>query len=208
MRTIFRIVVVLQFIAMALCIGVAANVWMDAGAVIDDARQHGVLSRAPPRTPLSPFEHTVAVDQFAQTWGQRAFPCRTLELLWRDMSDADWTPPTTPASQRLATAILANRRGASIRWQVRRILVACQLEQDYDDAQLMRAWLTLASFGPQTHGVEDAAQAIFGKSADALNAEEAARLVALLHTPSLRTQPERWAERAREIQQRVAAEPR
>jgi monofunctional biosynthetic peptidoglycan transglycosylase len=65
-------------------------------------------------------------------------------------------------------------------------------------------WLASASFGQGVVGMENAAQAIFGKPSRELNADEAARLAALLRAPSLRTQPERWTERARAIQERVA----
>jgi monofunctional biosynthetic peptidoglycan transglycosylase len=89
---------------------------------------------------------------------------------------------------------------------VRRLIVSCQLEQRFDDRQLLRLWLGRASFGRDVVGLENAAQAIFGKPSSALNRDESARLAALLRAPSLRTQPERWTERAREIEERVAAQ--
>jgi penicillin-binding protein 1A len=109
-------------------------------------------------------------------------------------------------SQKFATALLADRRATSVRWQVRRFVVACRLEQRFDDRQLLRMWLATASFGQDAVGLESAAQAIFGKPSRDLNAEESARLAALLRAPSLRNQPDRWAERARSIQERVAAQ--
>ncbi|HVZ99944.1 MAG TPA: transglycosylase domain-containing protein [Caulobacterales bacterium] len=204
MRTVFLFLVVLQFIALVACIGAAASFWMDGAAVVAQARHGGVLARPLPRAPLTPLEHTIALDQFAQTWGARAFPCRTAALLWRDVSDPDWAPPAMPASQRLATAIMGARRATSIRWQIRRLIVACQLERDYDDAQMLRAWLPTAEFGDNMTGAEAAAQAVFQKPAASLAPDEAARLAALLHQPSLHNQPERWAEQARAIELRVA----
>jgi len=70
---------------------------------------------------------------------------------------------------------------------------------------LLRLWLDHASFGQEPLGIEAASQAYFGKPSAALNSEESARLAALLRAPSLRNQPERWTERARLIQERVAA---
>lgn len=203
---LFRLVVVLQFIAFAVCVGVIINFWMDGGSAVSRAMQNGVLAQPLPRTPLTPVEHTIAVDQFAQTWGMRAFPCRTGALLWRDVTDPDWRPPAMPVSQRAATAVLADHRGTSIRWQIRRLIVACQLDGAYDDAQLLRAWLSRAYFGQQTYGVEAAAQAVFGKPAAALTAEEAAKLAVLLRAPGLRAQPDRWTQEALTLQQRVAAQ--
>jgi penicillin-binding protein 2A len=100
--------------------------------------------------------------------------------------------------------LIGERRETSLRWQIRRYVVACQLEQRLDDRQMLRMWLAQASFGRDAIGVEAASQLFFDKPSRALNSEESARLAALLRAPSLRGQPERWAERGRDIQQRVA----
>src|SRR5262249_40332967 len=110
-----------------------------------------------------------------------------------------------PVSQMLSTAILAEHHGTSVRWQVRRLVIACQLEQRYGDAQMFRAWLATASFGLTSHGADAAAQTLFSKPANALNAEESAKLAALLRRPGLRTQPDKWAQAAQAVIQRVNA---
>jgi membrane peptidoglycan carboxypeptidase len=131
-------------------------------------------------------------------------PCRTLANLWADMTTDD-APQTLPVSHKFATALLAERRETSIRWQLRRLIVSCQLEQRFDDRQMLRMWLARASFGRDAEGLENASVAVFGKPSSALNRDESARLAALLRAPSLRTQPERWTERARQIEERVHA---
>lgn len=205
MRVVFIFVVLLVLIALAVPATFAVRYWQDGAAVITRAERSGALREAPVSR-LNMAERTIAMHEFRDTWRARATPCRTLAFLWADLTDQE-APTGTPVSHKLATALLPERRGTSVRWQIRRLIVACQLEQRFDDRQMLRVWLDSASFGRDAVGIEAAAQTIFGKPSRSLNAEEAARLTALLRAPSLRTQPERWAERAQAIMQRVAVQP-
>jgi hypothetical protein len=203
MRAVFIFVVLLLLIVMAVPTTFAVQLWMDGRAVIVRAGQAGALRASATRGPLSMAERTIAMNEFPETWRTHAVPCRTLAFLWADLTTDD-APQGTPVSQKFATDLLSDRRATSVRWQLRRFVVACQLEQRFDDAQLLRMWLANASFGQGVAGIENAAQAIFQKPSRELNAEESARLAALVRAPGLRGQPERWAERARVIQERVA----
>jgi len=202
MRVVFIFVVILVLLGMAVPMAFAVRYWLDGRAVIARAEQGGALRGASAER-LTVAEHTIAMNEFRETWRSRAIPCRTLAYLWNDLT-TESGPRTMPVSYKLGTSLLGEQRGTSVRWQVRRLIVSCQLEQRFDDRQLLRMWLTQAYFGRETFGLENASQAIFGKPSSALNGEEAARLAALLRAPSLRGQPERWAERARLIQERVA----
>jgi hypothetical protein len=204
MRVVFIFIVLLALLAMAVPATFAVQIWLDGRSVIARADQLGTLRPAPTGR-LTVAEHTIAMNEFRETWRSRAIPCRTLATLWADITTDD-APQTLPVSHKFATALLAERRETSIRWQLRRLIVACQLEQRFDDRQLLRLWLARASFGRDTVGLESAAQSIFSKPSRALNRDESARLAALLRAPSLRNQPERWAERARLIEERVAAQ--
>jgi hypothetical protein len=205
MRVVFIFVVLLVLLAMAAPAVFAVQLWLDGRSVITRAEQLGAL-RPTPTGRLSVVEYTVAMNEFRETWRRRAIPCRTLSTLWADITTDD-APQSLPVSHKLATTLLAERRETSIRWQMRRLIVACQLEQRFDDRQLLRLWLARASFGREVVGMEAASQAIFSKPSRALNREESARLTALLRAPSLRGQPERWTERARRIEERIAAIP-
>ena len=55
--------------------------------------------------------------------------------------------------------------------------------------------------------VENASHAIFGKPTAELDAEESARLKALLYGPSVRNDPDRWAARSRVIADRISTMP-
>lgn len=205
MRVVFIFVVLLVLLAMAAPAVFAVQLWLDGRSVITRAEQLGALRPAPTGR-LSVAEYTVAMNEFRETWRARAIPCRTLSTLWADITTDD-APQSLPVSHKFATTLLAERRETSIRWQVRRLIVACQLEQRFEDRQLLRLWLARASFGREVVGMEAASQSIFSKPSRALNREESARLTALLRAPSLRGQPERWTERARQIEERVAAIP-
>lgn len=207
MRTAFSLLFVVLFLAVMTPVAVAINFWMDADAVIARATPTGALLPSGETRRLSTAESIIAADQFAETWGGRGYPCRTLALLWTDLTNPDAHPPAMPVSQRAATMILADHRGTSVRWQVRRILIGCQLEQRFNDAQLLRIWLAAANFGQNTVGLDNAARANFAKRATALNVEESAKLAALLHAPGLRYQPDRWAREAQTIRARVIARP-
>jgi membrane carboxypeptidase/penicillin-binding protein PbpC len=208
MRAVFIFVVLIIVIGLAVPVTFAVRFWMDAGSVLTRAEQSGAL-RVPGAGAgrLTMAERTIAMHEFRDTWRARAVPCRTLAVLWADIT-TDSAPQGVSVSQKFATELLSERRATSIRWQIRRFIVACQLEQRFNDRQLLRLWLARASFGQGAEGIENAAQAIFGKPSRALNAEESARLTALLRAPSLRTQPERWTERALAIQQQVAGPAR
>ncbi len=204
MRAVFIFVVLMLLIVLAVPATIAVQFWMDSGSVIARAQASGALRAPAAGGRLTTAERTIAMSEFPETWRTHAMPCRTLAFLWFDLTSDD-APQGTPVSQKFASALLSDRRATSVRWQIRRFVVACQLEQRFDDAQLLRMWLASASFGEGVVGMENAAQAIFGKPSRALNAEESARLAALLRAPGLRGQPDRWAERARAIQEQIAA---
>lgn len=208
MRAVFIFIVLLLLGAIAVPATIAVRFWMDAGDVIARAEQSGALAPPPASGRLSWAEYTIAADEFSETWRTGAIPCRTLALLWADVSTPQGVSPAMPVSQKLAGALLSERQATSVRWQMRRFAVACRLEQRFDDRQILRAWLATASFGAGAEGLEAAAQAIFHKPSNALNPAESARLAVLLRAPGLRGQDERWAERAHAIEQRVAARAR
>jgi hypothetical protein len=204
-RVVFIFIVILVLIALAAPATFAVQIWLDGQSTIARAEQRGALGRVRAGR-LSTAEYTIAMNEFRETWRSRAMPCRTLANLWADLT-TESAPDTLPISHKLAGSLM-QRREMSIRWQVRRLIVSCQLEQRYDDRQMLRLWLDDASFGGDVVGLEGAAQAIFNKPSSALDRNESARLAALLRAPSLRTQPERWTERAGEIEQRVAGRAR
>jgi penicillin-binding protein 1A len=203
MRAAFVFAFIMLLLAVLTPVAAALMLWNDASDAIAHAAPSGVLTPSGETKPLLGAERIIAADQFGETWGGHAFPCRTLGLIWSDFTDPEARPVAMPASQRAATTLLGDRRIASARWQMRRLLVACQLEQRYNDSQLLRIWLAQASFGQNVTGLEAAARAYFAKPARALNAEQSAKLAVLLRTPGLRTQPDRWTAAAQAVLERT-----
>ena len=58
------------------------------------------------------------------------------------------------------------------------------LESTLDKRRILELYLNVVEFGPGVYGVEAASQRYFGHSADALSAEQAAALAAVLPSPS------------------------
>lgn len=203
MRAVFIFVVILVLLSLAVPVTFAVQLWMDGQATLARAERSGAL-HVPPAGQLSTAERTIAMHEFRETWRGSAIPCRTFALLWADLTEGAG-PRGMPVSHKVAASVLGEQRGTSVRWQLRRLVVACQLEQRFDDRQLLRMWLEEAYFGRGATGVEGAAQAIFGKPSSALGRGESARLAALLRAPGLRANEELWAERARVIEERANA---
>jgi len=202
MRAVFIFVVILLLIGVAVPVTFAIRFWIDGQSVLAQAEQSGAL-RVPAGGQLTNVERTIAMSEFHSTWRTSGTPCRTLAFLWADLT-TESAPHGMPVSQRVSTTLLGEQRGTSARWQIRRLIVACQLEQRLDDAQLLRLWLAKAYFGRGETGIETASQSIFGMPSRELNAEDSARLAVLLKGPGVRGDPERWGERARALRERIA----
>ncbi|MES1156240.1 MAG: transglycosylase domain-containing protein [Alphaproteobacteria bacterium] len=204
MRVLFRLIEIVLIAAVAGIGVLAVSFWLSQGEMIERAQQEGGALHGPiSNDPLSLAERAIVIDEFSQSWGTEGVPCRTAALVWADIAGSG--APPTPVSQRLASMLLSNQHGASVRWQLSRLVIACQLEQRFDDTQMLRAWLSKLNFGHNISGVDDAAQAIFGEAVDKLDAEESAKLAALVRNPGLRDHPDLWAQRAQAIVVKMAA---
>lgn len=204
MRVVFIFIVICLLLGMTVPVTFAVRYWLDGRAVLERADRDGALRAPAERGSLTGVERTIAMSEFRNTWRTHGAPCRTLMFLWADLA-TDSAPRGMPVSQRVSTTLLGEQNGTSVRWQIRRLIVACQLEQRFDDPQLLRIWLASAYFGHGETGIETASQSIFGKPSRELNAEESARLAVLLKGSAVRGNPERWTERTRQLQERLAA---
>jgi len=182
--------------------------WAQAGAAITDAERNGVLRGPPSDAALTVAERTIAIAEFSSTWNGRRAPCRTVANLWTAATEPGVRVSGSSVSTALSTMIVTEvEPDRSLRWQFQRVLAACQLEQRYSDTQMLRGWLSNAYFGARQLGIENAALSLFGQDVEDLDPSEGARLAALLRAPHLRDDPERWEQRARQIEERAAAGP-
>lgn len=179
-------------------------VWLDARSVISKAE--ATIFRPQSDAPLSMVERAVVAAEFENSWDVRAKTCRQVAQLWPDQTR---TGPArmgdAPVSGALATMLLMQAMPErSLRWQLTRVMTACQLEQRYADRELLRAWLSQAYFGDGMAGVEQASTKLFGKPASELGLAESSKLAALLRAPNAyRDAPHRWQARAQIIEERV-----
>lgn len=206
MKTVRTIVLVVLIAVVAIPAVAFAVVWTQAAAAIARAERDGVLRDTSPDTALTVAERAIAIAEFESTWNTRRAPCRPIAALWSAATQPEVRLSGQPVSGALSTMILMEvEPERSLRWQFKRVLAACQLEQRYSDTQMLWAWLSNAYFGARPFGIESAAQSLFGKEAANLDPWESVQLAALLRAPRFRDDPERWSERARLIAARVDA---
>lgn len=206
MKTTRGVLLLVVLAVVAIPVIVMLMLWWDAAGEVADAEKAGLVG-AQSGAPLTVVERTIAIAEFEDSWNVRAVPCRGIAGLWASATGDNHRSGAAPGvSVVLATYLMQTAHAErNMRSELRRLLVACQLEQRYSDTDMLRAWLKHAYFGAGLNGVEDASRIVFGKSAAELDAGESARLAALLGGPRLRQHPDQWAERALSIEKRVSA---
>jgi hypothetical protein len=188
MKVIRRVPLAALAIVVATPLILLAELWISAGAAISQAQRTGLLAASSETAPLSTVERTIAIAEFGGAWDVRSTPCRSVDTLWRILTSGGRLIRThATVSAALSDRIHSEqgREEGHLRRHSKQVVVACRLDQRYSDTEMLRAWLSNAYFGQRPHGVEHAAQALFGKRAEDLNPEESARLAALLKGPSI-----------------------
>jgi hypothetical protein len=201
MKWLWRSVLAILFVVIAVPCVALTELWLSADAAV--RRAH--LPSASIDTPLTTLERTIAISHFANTWNVRRAPCGPVADVWTSVIESE-ARHSRGVSQALTNDIQSARpREGALRHHVKRLFMACQFEQRFSDTTILRAWLSRVYFGSEHTGVENAAQILFDKSANALNAQESAQVAALLRAPRLLTDSARLEERARLIELRVEA---
>lgn len=86
--------------------------------------------------------------------------------------------------------------------KVREMIMAVKIDEELDKNEILSRYLNTIYFGRSAYGIEEAAQAYFGKSASELNDAEAALLVAVIPAPSA-YDPAKNPDKAKALWQRV-----
>lgn len=89
---------------------------------------------------------------------------------------------STLTQQLVKNAILTNER--SLTRKIKEAILSLRLEQKYTKDQILKIFFNEIPYGSTNYGVESAAQAYFGKSADEVTLAEAATLAGLPKAPS------------------------
>jgi hypothetical protein len=179
--------------------------WYDGSRSMDRAEEAGWFAPAPDETDMSLFETTVAKAIFGQTWDETGFPCRTLGRLWNHYAGQPDRRGMSISQVMARDISYEDEASQSLRSQVKQLSLACLLERDHSDSELLRLWLRRAHFGNGVFGPDAAAQAMFSKAPGALDASESEKLTALLYWPGTQGQPADWERRAVIIASRAAA---
>jgi penicillin-binding protein 1A len=126
---------------------------------------------------------------------------RTLKALWITLFEPGKIQGASTITQQLAKNLFFSFK-RSYKRKFDELLVALQIESRYSKNDILQAYMNQIPFGVGAHGIENASQTFFGKSASDLNLAEAALLAGLPKSPT-RYNPYLHFERAKERQQIV-----
>ena len=126
---------------------------------------------------------------------------RTLKALWITLFEPGKIQGASTITQQLAKNMFFSFK-RSYKRKFHELLVALQIESRYSKNDILQAYMNQIPFGVGAHGIENASQTFFGKSASDLNLAEAALLAGLPKSPT-RYNPYLYFERAKARQQIV-----
>ncbi|HVY90043.1 MAG TPA: transglycosylase domain-containing protein [Hyphomonadaceae bacterium] len=186
--------------------GTLIFIWWDGSQLLGQ-KQAQVWTTPRPAgetTPLTPLEATAANAIFSKTWNVSGTPCRTYARFFINYTgkpDKDGLSVSQVIARDIASKLSP---GVKLRQQLQQLSVACQLEQQYDDATLLRMYLRQAYFGGKLVGSDAASDAIFHKAAGLLTPDESAKLVSLIYWPDGQQHPSDWDRHAKLISDRAS----
>jgi penicillin-binding protein 1A len=126
---------------------------------------------------------------------------RTLKALWVTLFQAGKIQGASTITQQLAKNLFFSFK-RSYKRKFQELMIALQIESQYSKEEILQAYLNQIPFGVGAHGIENAAQTFFGKSASDLNLAEAALLAGLPKSPT-RYNPYLYFDNAKKRQQVV-----
>ena len=152
----------------------------------------------------SDFINAVIATEDHRFWGHHGIDkLRTLKAFWITLFQPGRIQGASTITQQLAKNLFFSFERSYMR-KFRELLVALQIESRYSKEEILEAYVNQIAFGPQAHGIEQAARVFFGKPASELSLAEAALLAGLPKSPT-RYNPYRHMERAQNRQRVVLA---
>jgi penicillin-binding protein 1C len=132
-------------------------------------------------------------------------PTGTFRAFWRLVTNQRLEGGSTITQQLVKTSLLSPER--TLRRKVRELILSAAIESLYSKDQILEMYLNRVSFGGSSYGIEEAAQAYFGKSAAKLTFPEAALLAGLPASPTTYSpfglHPEKSLARQKEVLRRM-----
>jgi penicillin-binding protein 1A len=126
---------------------------------------------------------------------------RTIKALWITLFHPGKIQGASTITQQLAKNLFFSFR-RSYKRKFQELMIALQIESQYSKEEILQAYLNQIPFGVGAHGIENAAQTFFGKSASDLNLAESALLAGLPKSPT-RYNPYLYFDNAKKRQQVV-----
>ncbi len=108
---------------------------------------------------------------------------RTLKALWITLFEPGKIQGASTITQQLAKNLFFSFK-RSYKRKFDELLVAFQIESRYSKNDILQAYMNQIPFGVGAHGIENAAQTFFGKSASDLSLSEATLLAGLPKSPT------------------------
>jgi penicillin-binding protein 2D len=148
------------------------------------------------------FVRAVVATEDHRFWEHHGFDkLRTLKALWVTLFERGKIQGASTITQQLAKNLFFSFK-RSYKRKFHELLVSVQIESRYSKNDILQAYMNQIPFGVGAHGIENAAQTFFGKSASDLNLPEAALLAGLPKSPT-RYNPYLHFDRAKSRQQIV-----
>ncbi len=201
-RSIISILTLVLGLVVLIPLIVAGYLWWDGSQLLGRKEAQAWLAPKPAAADMTTFEAVAAQSLFGDTWNETGIPCRTgarFVLNYVTGADKRGLSISQVVARDIATRVAP---GLNVHEQLQQLSMACQLEGQFDDAALLRVWLRYAWFGPGLEGADAAANAVFGKAASLLDAQQSAKLVALVRWPDSRDNSDAWQRRTQLIASR------
>jgi monofunctional glycosyltransferase len=135
-----------------------------------------------------PLKRAVVASEDQKFWTHKGFDFEAIEQALEQQRDGGRQRGASTISQQVAKNLFLWPGGGYARKGIEAGFTVL-IETLWPKTRILEVYLNIAEFGRGVYGAEAAAQALFGKPADQLTADEAARLAAVL--PS----PRRWSAR-------------
>jgi len=107
--------------------------------------------------------------------------------LWLNLRGGDVVAGGSTITQQVARNLLLDphaRQARTLQRKLREMALAWQIEARYSKDEILALWLNQTDFGNVAYGIDAAANAVFGKPANALSLAECALLAGLPQSPS------------------------
>lgn len=110
-------------------------------------------------------------------------PLGIINAVWQNIKPGGLDSGGSTITQQLVASALLNKQRSYLR-KYQELVLSIEIERRYSKDQILEMYLNSVYFGEGAFGIEDAAKAYFGVSANDLNTAQATMLIGLLPAPA------------------------